>query len=126
MLPVWAQESIPFEYLPGSEDGLLRGHLISIPVTVGEGVSARFILDTGIGVDLISTRLAARLHTPGTGTSYTGQRMSGQKVTLPLSYLSNLKVGSQFQRFGICGLWDFKGFLPDTPAFAANQSAADA
>ena len=126
MLPVWAQpagwskaqESIPFEYLPGSEDGLIHGHLISIPVTVG-GTPSRFILDTGIGVDLISTRLASRLKTPSTGMTYTGQRMSGQDVTLPMSYIGNLTVGRHLQRFGICGVWDFKDFVPDTPAFAA-------
>ncbi len=116
-LPLRAQESIPFQYLPGSEDGLIQGHLISIPVTVG-GIPSRFILDTGIGVDLISTRLASRLKTPTTGITYSGERMSGQEVTLPMSYIGNLTVGRQLQRFGSCGVWDFKGFLPDTPAFA--------
>lgn len=118
MSPAWSQESIPFQYLPGSDDGLIQGHLISIPVTVGSGIPSRFILDTGIGVDLISTRLAQKLKVPSTGMAYTGERMSGQQVEVPLSYLGNLTVGTAQQKFGTVGVWDFKGFLPDTPAFA--------
>lgn len=118
ILPAWSQESIPFEYLPGSEDGLIQGHLISIPVTVGNGTASRFILDTGIGVDLISTRLAQQLKVANTGIAYKGQRMSGQEVEVPLSYLGNLTVGKAVQKFGTVGVWDFKGFLPETPAFA--------
>lgn len=117
-LPAWSQESIPFQYLPGSDDGLIQGHLISIPVTVGNGTPSRFILDTGIGVDLISSRLAQKLKVPATGIGYKGQRMSGQEVEVPLSYLGNLTVGQQMQKFGTVGVWDFKGFLPNTPAFA--------
>jgi len=116
--PAWCQESIPFQYLPGSDDGLIQGHLISIPVTVGNGTPSRFILDTGIGIDLISSRLAQKLKVPSTGMSYKGKRMSGQEVEVPLSYLGNLTVGGAVQRFGTVGVWDFKGFLPDTPAFA--------
>lgn len=117
-LPAWSQESIPFQYLPGSDDGLIEGHLISIPVTVGNGTPSRFILDTGIGIDLISTRLAEKLKVPTTGMAYKGKRMSGQEVEVPLSYLGNLTVGRELQKFGTVGVWDFKGFLPDTPAFA--------
>ena len=116
--PAWCQESIPFQYLPGSDDGLIEGHLISIPVTVGSGTPSRFILDTGIGVDLISSRLAEKLQVPSTGMSYKGKRMSGQEVEVPLSYLGNLTVGGAVQKFGTVGVWDFKGFLPETPAFA--------
>lgn len=118
MMPAWAQESIPFQYLPGSDDGLLEGHLISIPVTVGHGTPSRFILDTGIGVDLISTRLAQKLRVATTPIAYKGERMSGQEVEVPLSYLGNLTVGRQLQKFATVGVWDFQGFLPDTPAFA--------
>ncbi|MBX3167835.1 MAG: aspartyl protease family protein [Candidatus Eremiobacteraeota bacterium] len=118
ILPAWSQESIPFQYLPGSDDGLIQGHLISIPVTVGNGTPSRFILDTGIGIDLISTRLAQKLKVASTGISYKGKRMSGQEVEVPLSYLGNLTVGRELQKFGTVGVWDFKGFLPDTPAFA--------
>ncbi|MBN9415558.1 MAG: aspartyl protease family protein [Candidatus Eremiobacteraeota bacterium] len=117
-LSAWAQESIPFQYLPGSDDGLIQGHLISIPVAVGNGTRSRFILDTGIGVDLISTRLAQKLKVPSTSMGYTGERMSGQSVEVPLSYLGNLTVGREVQKFGTVGVWDFKGFLPDTQAFA--------
>ena len=42
---------MPFEYL---------AHVVTIPVTVG-GIEARFIFDTGIGVNLISEDLAAKV-----------------------------------------------------------------
>lgn len=118
LAPVWAQESIPFEYLPGSDDGLIKSHLISVPVTVGSGTPSHFILDTGIGVDLISTRLAEKLKLPPTTGGYRGERMSGQELEVPLSTVGNLTVGRELQRFGVCGVWDFRGFLPDTAAFA--------
>lgn len=115
----WADpQVVPFKYLPGSQDGLIQSHLFSVPVRLGESYQTRFILDTGIGVDLISSKLAQRLGCPKTGISYRGQRMSGQSLEVPLSWLPGLTLGPVERKFVTCGVWDFQGFLPDTPEFA--------
>ena len=108
---------LPMTYLPGSDDGLIQGHLFSIPVQIGEH-RTHFIVDTGIGITLISSKLSQKLGCPNTGVVFQGQRMSGQTVSVPLSWLPNLTVGSCQQKFVTCGVFDFNGFLPATPAFA--------
>lgn len=112
-----AQPGIPMHYLPGSQDGLLHGHLFSIPVRIGERTS-QFILDTGIGVDLISTKLAQELGVSTPQVRYRGQRMSGQWLEVPLSWVPRLEVGGVEHQMVRVGVWDFDGFLPDTPEFA--------
>lgn len=119
-LPVGAQESVPMHYLPGSEDGLIHSHLFWVPVKVGDH-EARFVLDTGIGVHLISSDLARKLRCPETGISHKGQRMSGQQIEVPLSYVSSLTVGSKKQAFVTTGVWDFAKFLPRTGEFATIE-----
>jgi len=70
--------AVPFEYL---------AHLVTVPVNVG-GTQARFVFDTGIGATLVSRSLAGRVGCLPDGSAYTGRRMSGQQVTLPLGSLS--------------------------------------
>jgi hypothetical protein len=63
------------------------GHFTRIPVTVEER-AYRFLFDTGIGVNVVSPRLADRLRLVEVGETFTGQRMSGQWVEAPLVYMS--------------------------------------
>jgi hypothetical protein len=74
--------TVPFEYL---------AHLVTVPVQAG-GIEARFVFDTGIGVTLVSRSLADRAGCLPDGSDYTGRRMSGQPVTVPLGSLSSLTV----------------------------------
>ncbi len=113
VLPTAAQE-IPLRFLPGSEDGLIEGHLFTVPVRIGD-YQTEFILDTGIGVDLISSKLAKKLGVPATNVTLTGQRMSGQAVTIPLSYLPSLSLHKYQQKFVTVGVLDFDGFIPKGP-----------
>jgi predicted aspartyl protease len=101
---------VPFQYLE---------HLLSIPVRAG-GIETRFIFDTGIGVSLISESLAAEVGWSPSGQAYTGRRMSGQPVTLPMGSLSSLQVGSRrsedvpvgiFDMTPFAGLGDVQGFI---------------
>jgi hypothetical protein len=62
-----------------------------VPVVAG-GVEARFILDTGIGLTLVSPSLAALASCTPDGSVFTGRRMSGQEVTVPLGSLTSLSV----------------------------------
>lgn len=74
---------VPFQY---------QAHAVTIPVLVGDEPS-RFVVDTGIGVNLVSGALAERAGCVPDGSSYTGRRMSGQPVTVPLGSLPVLRVG---------------------------------
>jgi predicted aspartyl protease len=75
--------AVPFRYVE---------HWLVVPVVV-DGIETSFILDTGIGVNLISPELAAKVSCLSLGETYTGRRMSGQRVPLPMSTLGSLKLG---------------------------------
>jgi hypothetical protein len=79
------------ERVPSEEIG---DHLIHLPVQIGESTASRFILDTGIGLNLVTSRLATRLGVEPNGEFYTGKRMSGQEVAVPLAELPQVTVGS--------------------------------
>lgn len=67
------------------------GHLVRVPVRMPDGGTARFLVDTGIGVSLVSTALAAQYDLSPVG-SVTGHRMSGQAVTSPTTLLPTIGV----------------------------------
>jgi predicted aspartyl protease len=74
---------VPFRYVK---------HMLAVPVAV-DGIKASFIFDTGIGVNLISPGLAAKVNCVPLGQTYTGRRMSGQEITMPVSVLGSLTLG---------------------------------
>jgi len=83
-------------------------------------MQTRFILDTGIGVNLISEMLAEQAGCQPDGSTFTGQRMSGQDVTVPLGTLSSLGLGEHtsydvpvgiFDMHAMAGLEGVEGFL---------------
>jgi predicted aspartyl protease len=101
---------VPFQYVK---------HVLAIPVAVGD-IDVRFILDTGIGVNLISESLASRVGCSPSGATYTGRRMSGQAVTVPIGSAPSLQLGghrSEDVPFGIldmaamAGLEGIDGFI---------------
>lgn len=67
-------------------------HLVRVPVRLG-GDPLRFLVDTGIGVTVVSTRVAARPDVVALGRTYAGRRMSGQLVEAPLVRLPTLALG---------------------------------
>jgi predicted aspartyl protease len=89
---------VPFEYL---------AHVLTIPVTVA-GVETRFVFDTGIGLSLISERLAAKVGCRPGGSTFTGRRMSGQAITVPVGSLDSLQIGSSVLRNVPVGLFDMQ------------------
>jgi hypothetical protein len=89
--------SVPFEYLR---------HLLAVPVLLGGEREARFVLDTGIGLTLLSGSLAAELGCPPGESVYTGRRMSGQEVAVPLATLSSLAVGRAVRERLQVGVFD--------------------
>ena len=90
---------VPFEYL---------AHLATVPVTL-DGRETTFVLDSGIGVTLVREGTAC---TP-TGATFTGRRMSGQAVTLPLATVGSLAFGSLEARDAEVGIIDMSGFPPE-------------
>lgn len=66
----------PFEYLE---------HFVAVPFTLN-GVERRFVLDSGIGLTLVSDGAGLE----PLGRSFTGRRMSGQEVTVPLARAGSL------------------------------------
>ena len=95
---------------------VVGGHLIKLPVRLNDTENSHFILDTGIGVNLLSAPLAQRLGCKAQG-SYRGQRMSGQTLELPLASLESLTLAQRRRAPIQVGLWDMSGLLPDTPDF---------
>jgi predicted aspartyl protease len=88
--------NVAFEYLE---------HVLTVPLRAA-GIETRFILDTGIGLNLISAELAARVGCQPDGTTFTGHRMSGQAVTIPLGTLPSLDLGAHSARQLPVGIFD--------------------
>lgn len=106
------------------------GHLARVPVRLGDSIETHFVLDTGIGLNLISSALATRLGVLPTGETHTGRRMSGQAISVPLASIPRLSMGSYEREdvpAGILNIGDLsskfgvEGFLSlqffDTAAF---------
>jgi hypothetical protein len=68
-------------------------HLIRVPVLIA-GEPYRFLVDTGIGLTVVSPVLAARPEVEATGSTTTARRMSGQEIVSPLVRLPVLTLGS--------------------------------
>ncbi len=93
---------IPMKRIPGT-------HFFSIPATVGGNHDARLIFDTGVGPSIVTGNFAERVHCRPAGESFTGRRMSGQEVTMPLVSLESLAVGPVFRENAIVGSFDIFG-----------------
>ncbi len=83
-------------------------HLVLVPVRVN-GVDASFVIDSGIGLTLLSRATADRAGVTTNGATFTGQRMSGQAVTTPLATLSSLAFDELELRDHTVGVLDLDG-----------------
>jgi Aspartyl protease len=72
-------------------------------------VETTFIFDTGIGVNVISPGLAASVGCVPLGETYTGRRMSGQTLRLPMSTLGSLKLGDYTRENVAISVFDLAG-----------------
>jgi hypothetical protein len=96
---MWRVYEVPFEYLE---------HLVTVPVTLN-GVETSFVVDSGIGLTLVRDTLAG---CEPTGATYTGTRMSGQEVSVPLGVAASVAFGGEERTDVEVGLMDMSGF-PD-------------
>lgn len=69
------------------------GHFVRIPVTLPAGGTARFLLDSGIGVTVLQPGFAERVGVVPTGSLFTGQRMSGQEIAVELNIWQGGRLG---------------------------------
>jgi hypothetical protein len=84
-------------------------HLVVVPAAVG-GIETRLVLDTGIGLTVLSESLGARAGCEPTGASFEGKRMSGQSVSVPLAHARSLALGGLERHEVEVGLLDMSGF----------------
>ncbi len=103
-------------------------HLVRVPVEVG-GDRYRFLVDTGIGITVVSSVVAGRPDVRPTGETFTAQRMSGQALETPLVRLPRMTLGEHTVDGHIAGVADlgdadgpagFAGILG--PGFFANEA----
>lgn len=90
---------VPFERI---------AHLVVVPVELN-GVETHFVVDSGIGFTIVRDTFEGCLPSDET---FTGKRMSGHEVTMPLGVAPSLRFGELVQRDVEVGLLDMRGF-PD-------------
>jgi len=102
--------AVPFRY---------ASHFLTVPVSLSRGattVETRFVLDTGIGVSLISKALCERLGCKVTG-EHTGKRMSGQEIRVPLATVPSVRFGARAVKDLPVGVFDLGDDLPGIEGF---------
>ena len=84
-------------------------HLVVVPVAL-DGLERRFVLDSGIGLNLVRDTVGG---CAPTGASFVGRRMSGQEVTASLAVAPTLAFAGVEQADAEVGLLDMRGFPPE-------------
>jgi hypothetical protein len=106
----------------------IQGHFLVVPVRIDGRLDTKFILDTGIGINLISAALAKELGCRVTGV-HRGKRMSGQEVACDMTSLKSLRLGG-FERANVpVGVFDFEknhfGVDPSVTGFVGLEFLRD-
>ncbi len=91
-LPLWDSSkvvSLPFTTNP---DGL-----VIVPAKVGETIAIHVIFDTGAGLDALAPSLIRKLGGKPAG-QFTGFRMTGERVDIPLFVIPELSIGPMMKK----------------------------
>ena len=100
-------------------------HAVRVPVRIGSD-NYSFLVDTGIGITVVSSAVAARDDVLQTGELMTGHRMSGQEIQAPLVRLPNLHLGEHTAEDHLAAVADlgdaFDGIIG--PGFYAGHALA--
>ena len=86
-------------------------HVIVIAVSVNDN-ERKFIFDTGIGITVLTNVFAKSINAKTKGI-YSGKRMSGQVISMPLAELRKIKVGPIERHEFTVGIFDTTGFPPE-------------
>ncbi len=89
--------SIPFTT---NSDGM-----VILPATVGGNISVHLIFDTGSGLDVLAPSVIEKVHGTPAG-QFTGFRMTGERLDIPLFVIPELSVGSVKKKDAVVGSWD--------------------
>jgi hypothetical protein len=88
------------------------GHLETVPVRLPPDLESHFVLDTGIGINLLSRKLVGTTGASRTSEVARGRRMSGQEIESPLLRLPQLDLGGRRWRDLPVAEIDMAGFHP--------------
>lgn len=83
------------------------GHFLRISVGLADGVTGRFLVDTGIGITVVHPSLADRLGLSSAGRDYLAHRMSGQEVRVPLLRAPRMDIAGEVVAGSVVGVGDF-------------------
>lgn len=108
-------EAVPFE--------LVR-HLLVVRARVN-GEEGRFVFDSGIGVTTLASSFAERVGVAPSGDGFSGRRMSGQDVSLPLAEVESVELGAFRRERATVGIFDLGGALPELSDLAGFLSLGD-
>lgn len=79
--------------------------LMILPATLGGTIPIHVILDSGAGLDVFAPSLIEKLHGKPAG-QFSGFRMTGERLDIPLFVISQLAVGPVVKRDVVVGSWD--------------------
>jgi len=100
-----AQNQIPFTYFNET--------FMVLPVQINGSITQNFIFDTGIGVNLISKSICEQIHCKIEG-EYSGKRMSGQEIRIPMSSVDSLSIAEQELKNVPVGVFDVEAMIPQS------------
>jgi hypothetical protein len=79
--------------------------MVTIPIAIGD-LQLHAILDTGAGVDVAAPSVLKKLTKEPAGT-FSGFRMAGDRVDIPLFIVPSLTIGTMTKRNVLIGSFDF-------------------
>lgn len=82
-----------------------------VKVLINGNIEGNFILDTGIGITLISKLMCKKINCSVSG-EHVGKRMSGQEVTLPMSLVKSLSLAGKTETNFPVGIFDVEKLMP--------------
>jgi hypothetical protein len=107
-------DPVPFEQV---------AHLVVVEARVN-GEAAPFVFDSGIGLTTLSTAFAERAGVRRLDETFTGRRMSGQAVEVPLALAGRIEVGPFRSAEQRVGLLDLDGLPPELEGLGGFLSLA--
>jgi hypothetical protein len=79
--------------------------MVIVAAAAGGDTPLHVILDTGAGLDILAPSLIEKLHGKPAG-QFTGQRMTGERIDVPLFTISELAIGSVIKKDAVVGSFD--------------------
>ena len=87
-----------------------------------DGEEAPFVFDSGIGLPLLGAAFAERVGVTPSGGEFSGRRMSGQEVSVPLGEAGSIELGPFHRERVTVGILDLGGGLPELAELAGFLS----